>query len=144
MSYLTGHMLPDYRGGVSAVRSMGRILTAESSGRFVDTTLDAIFVSRFGNDTLLYSQSRIGYTLGPRALRAQLYWNANATVDTERQYWANFLETGPGLRMRTEAMPASMFVTANLLRGAYLVNQGNPRGPNFNDLRVGVWYAFTR
>jgi hypothetical protein len=31
----------------------------------------------------------------------------------------------------------------NLLRGAYLINQGNPRGPNFNDFRIGVWYAFT-
>jgi hypothetical protein len=41
-------------------------------------------------------------------------------------------------------MPQSMYVTANALRGAYLVNLGNPRGPNFNDFRVGVWYAFTR
>ena len=41
-------------------------------------------------------------------------------------------------------MPPGMFVTVNLLRGAYLVNQGNPRGPNFFDLRMGVWYAFTR
>ena len=29
------------------------------------------------------------------------------------------------------------------LRGAYLVNSGNPRGPNFNDIRAGVWYAFS-
>ncbi len=41
-------------------------------------------------------------------------------------------------------MPTGMYVTVNLLRGAYLVNQGNPRGPNFYDLRMGVWYAFTR
>jgi Tfp pilus assembly protein PilF len=144
MGYLSGHMLPDYRGGVSVARSTGRLLTGESAGAFADTTLDAIFVSRFGKDSLLYSQSRVGYTVGPRAVRAQIYWNANATVDTQRQYWANFLETGPGARVRTEAMPASMYLTVNLLRGAYLVNQSNPRGPNFNDLRVGLWYAFTR
>lgn len=144
MGYLTGHMLPDYRGGVSAVRSAGKALASEWSGGFADTTLDALFVSRFGNDGLLYSQTRLGYSLGPHPIRAQIYWNANATLDTGRQYWANVLETGPGLRFRTSWMPPSMFVTANLLRGAYLINQGNPRGPNFNDVRLGVWYAFTR
>jgi Tfp pilus assembly protein PilF len=144
MSYLTGHMLPDYRGGISAARGTGKTLGSESPGAFADTTLDAIFVSRFGNDSLVYSQSRFGYTLGPRELRVQVYCNANATVDTQRQYWANFLETGPGVRFRAAAMPAGMFVTVNLLRGAYLVNEGNPRGPNFFDLRMGVWYAFTR
>ena len=144
MSYLTGHMLPDYRGGISAARGTGKTLGSESPGAFADTTLDAIFVSRFGNDSLVYSQSRFGYTLGPRELRMQVYFNANATVDTLRQYWANFMETGPGIRFRAAAMPAGMFVTVNLLRGAYLVNEGNPRGPNFFDLRMGVWYAFTR
>jgi hypothetical protein len=34
--------------------------------------------------------------------------------------------------------------TVNFLRGAYLVNQSNPYRPNFNDVRIGVWYAFTR
>jgi Tfp pilus assembly protein PilF len=144
MSYLSGHMLPDYRGGISAARGTGKTLGSESPGAFADTTLDAIFVSRFGNNSLVYSQSRFGYTLGPRPLRVQVYCNANVTVDAQRQYWANFLETGPGIRFRAAAMPAGMFVTVNLLRGAYLVNEGNPRGPNFFDLRMGVWYAFTR
>ncbi len=143
-SFLTGHMLPDFRGGISAMRSVGRILTAESPGKFADTTLDAIFVSRFGNDWLVYSQSRFGYTFGQRAVRAQVYWNANATLDSQRQGWANYLETGPGVRLRTAAMPQSMYLTVNLFRGAYLLNQGIVRGPNFNDLRVGMWYAFTR
>jgi Tfp pilus assembly protein PilF len=144
MSYLNGHMLPDYRGGISAARGTGKTLASESPGAFADTTLDAIFVSRFGNDSLLYSQSRFGYTLGPREFRVQVFCNANATVDAQRQYWANFLETGPGVRFRAAAMPAGMYVTVSLLHGVYLVNEGNPRGPNFNDLRMGVWYAFTR
>ncbi len=144
MSYLTGHILPDYRGGVSAARSTGRTLGSEASGAFADSTFDAVFVSRFGDDSLFYSQSRFGYSIGPRALRLQVYWNANATVDTQRQYWANFLETGPGLRFRAAWMPAGMYVTTNLLRGVYLVNDGNPRGPNFYDVRTGVWYAVTR
>ena len=86
MSYVTGHMLPDYRGGISAARSVGHTLGSEGSGAFADSTLDAIFVSRFGNDSLLYSQSRFGYTVGPHSVRVQFYWNANATIDTQRQY----------------------------------------------------------
>ncbi len=144
MGYLTGHMLPDYRGGVSAARGIGHTLTGESPGAFADTTLDAIFVSRFGNDFLVYSQSRAGYTVGPREFRAQLYVNANITFDDQRQAWANFAEAGPGLRIHSAAMPAPMYVTVNLLRGGYLIGQDGLRRANFNDLRVGVWYAFTR
>jgi hypothetical protein len=40
-------------------------------------------------------------------------------------------------------LPQSTYVTINLLRGAYLINTGNPRRPNFNDFRAGFWYAFT-
>jgi Tfp pilus assembly protein PilF len=143
VGYLTGHMLPDYRGGISAARGIGHTLGGESTGFFADSTLDAIFVSRFGNDFLVYSQSRIGFTVGPRDFRAQLYINGNFTFDDQRQYWANFVEAGPGIRIHSALMPQSMYLTVNLLRGAYLINQDNPQGPNFNDLRVGVWYAFT-
>lgn len=139
MGYLTGRMLPDFRGGISAARSIGQILTGESRGLFADSTLDAIFVSRFGNDFLAYSQSRVGYALGSRDFRAQFYMGVNATIDDQRQAWANFIETGPGIKIRANAMPQSMYITVNLLRGAYLIT-----GANFNDLRVGVWYAFTR
>jgi Tfp pilus assembly protein PilF len=144
IGYLTGHMLPDYRGGISAARGFGQTLAGESRGVFADSTLDAIFVSRFGNDFLVYSQSRVGYTIGPREFRAQLYMNGNITFDDQRQYWANFVETGPGIRIHSASMPQSMYVTVNALRGAYLVNRDNPQKPNFNDFRVGVWYAFTR
>jgi hypothetical protein len=34
-------------------------------------------------------------------------------------------------------------VTVNWLRGAYLMNAGNPFRPNYTDLRIGIWYAFT-
>jgi Tfp pilus assembly protein PilF len=144
MSYVTGHFLPDYRGGVSAARVTGRALAGESGGWFADTMLDAIFVSRFGNDFLVYSQSRAGYTAGPAEFRVQLYWAGNATFDDQRQYWANFLETGPGVRVHAAWMPPAMYFTGGLYRGAYLINAGNPRRPNFNDVRAGFWYAFTR
>jgi len=143
MSYITGHLLPDYRGGLSFARSRGAGLNAESGGWFADNTLDAIFVSRFGNDFLVYDQSRAGYTTGTENLRIQFYWAGNVTIDDQRQYWANFVETGPAIRFRASWMPPSMYVSSGILRGAYLLNIGNPRRPNFNDVRTGIWYAFT-
>jgi Tfp pilus assembly protein PilF len=143
ISYTKGHMLPDYRGGVSMARAIGATLGGESSGWFGSSTTDGVFVSRFGNDFLLYQQMRVGYTAGPQVLRAQIHWNANATVDSQRQGWANFVETGPGIRLRTSMMPASMFVTVDLMRGVYLIHGGYTQ-PNFVDLRLGVWYAVTR
>ncbi len=143
VGYVSGHMLPDYRGGISLARGTGHTLRGESSGWFADTTLDAVFVSRFGNDFLVYDQTRLGYAFGPKTLRGQLSWNANLTFDSQRQYWANFGETGPGLRIAGSLLPQSTYVTFNLLRGAYLIDTGNPRRPNFNDLRAGFWYAFT-
>ena len=144
IGYLSHHMLPDYRGGVSTGRAIGHSLAAEQGGWFADTTADGVFVSRFGNDFIVYSQSRAGYTAGPAAWRAQLYWGGNLTFDGQRQYWANFVETGPGIRWHDSLMPPSMYVTFNLLRGAYLLNRGNPRQPNFDDIRAGVWYALSR
>ena len=74
-------------------------------------------------------------------LQLQLFWNLNLTADTKRQYWANFAETGPGLKFRFDSMPRSLFFTVSLLRGVYTINEGNSRGPQFNDLRAGIWYA---
>jgi Tfp pilus assembly protein PilF len=123
--------LPDFRGGVSytgSVRGPHRL--------FAESNDDGVFISRFGNDTLLYSQNRTGRTLGESV---QIYWNWNATVDAKGEYWANSVETGPGVRFRVNPLQ----FTVNFLRGAYLVNQSNPYRPTFNDVRIGVWYAFT-
>jgi tetratricopeptide (TPR) repeat protein len=127
---------PDYRGGISYAKGFGHLLTGESHGWFAETNDDAVYVRRFENDTLLYAQNRTGYT----ALHAQFYWNWNVTTDLKTFYWANYVETGPGLRFRI----APLLFSVNILRGVYTVNAGNPRGPNFNDLRIGVWYAFSR
>jgi len=128
----TGRALPDYRGGVSFTNILRgpRRLFAESND-------DGVFISRFDNDTLLYSQNRTGRSFGENL---QVYWNWNATVDAKGEYWANSVETGPGVRFRLNPLQ----FTVNLLRGAYLLNQSNPYRPNFNDVRIGVWYAFTR
>ena len=49
--YTKARVRPDYRGGISI---------ASRYGRFSDTTIDAIYVSRFDKDFLVYDQSRIG------------------------------------------------------------------------------------
>jgi Tfp pilus assembly protein PilF len=143
MSYATGHILADYRGGLNYSRSMGRSLTSESSGWFADTAVDAVFISRFGNDFLVYDQARFGYSLGPAAFRTQFFWNGNLNLDAQRQIWANSFETGPGVRVRAAWMPPSMYVTTSLLRGMYLLSTDGTRPATFNDFRSGIWYAFT-
>jgi Tfp pilus assembly protein PilF len=139
---------PDYRGGVSFAKGFGHMLATGAHGLFAETNLDGVFVSRFGNDSLLYAQNRLGYTLrSAEALGGfhwQVLWNVNATADAHHQYWANFAETGPGVRFRFDALRVSPLVSVSFLRGVYLVNEGNPRGPNYNELRVGVWYAVSR
>jgi tetratricopeptide (TPR) repeat protein len=140
-----GRMTPDYRGGAAFGRGAGHALDGEAAGWFADTYEDAVFVSRFNNGLLLYSQNRAGITM-PQVgrLRWQFYVNGNFTTDARREYWANFVEAGPGLRFRIEGLPEALVFSVNALRGVYTRNEGNPRGPNYNDLRVGFWYAFTR
>jgi Tfp pilus assembly protein PilF len=143
LSYVTGHALPDYRGGFATSRAVGQSMGAERGGWFADAAVEGVFVSRFGDNFLIYDQMRAGYTAGPQSFRTQVYWNANVTLDVRSQPWANFGETGPGVRIHQSAMPPSMYFTFNLVRGAYFVNQAGARRPNFDDFRAGVWYAFT-
>ncbi len=145
VSYLGAPREKDLRGGVAWGRLWGRNILSESGGGFAESNIDGVFVSRFGNDSLVVAQNKVGYTplaLGP--LRTQLFVNANITQDTLRQYWANYVEAGPGLRLHVNGTPQSLVFSVNLLRGAYTHNQDNPRRPNFFDVRAGFWYAFTR
>jgi Tfp pilus assembly protein PilF len=140
-----GSMIPDYRGGLSYAKGFGHLLNG-SHGWFAETNNDGVFVSRFSDDFLLYSQNRTGYTFARSeslGFQGQFYWNYNATTDRLHQYWANFVETGPGVRFKMNGLPKSMLFSINFLRGAYLINDGNPRRPNYFDLRAGFWYAFT-
>jgi hypothetical protein len=138
-------MVSDYRGGVSFARGKGELLGGEASGWFAQTQDDGVFVSRFGNDFLAYSQNQAGYTLPAHGgLRAQVYWNGNITADVRRQYWANFVEHGPGVRLRWDALSPSLVFSVNVLRGAYLRSAESPLGPSYSDVRAGFWYAFTK
>ena len=143
ISYVNHHMLPDYRGGISWSRSLGHGISSEKPGFFFESTADGVFVSRFGDDILAYSQNRFGFTPAFGDLQTQILWNSNFTTDSKHQYWANFVEMGPGVRFRWASMPPSLLFSVNVLRGVYTVNQGNPRRPNFYDVRAGFWYAIT-
>ena len=143
-NYRQGGLRPDYRGGVNFTRGLGHMLTGESHGWFGETANDGVFVSRFANNFLVYSQNKTGYTLPGSAFQSQFFWNWNVTVDVKRQYWGNFAETGPGLRFRLPGALRSLLFSASLLRGDFLVNEGNPFARRYYDLRIGIWYALTR
>jgi tetratricopeptide (TPR) repeat protein len=132
-----GSMIPDYRGGLSWARAFGHA-AAGGHGRFSETNDDLVFVSRFADDLMVYSQNRAGFGLG----KVQFYWNGNITTDSQRLYWANTVETGPGLRFHVPQTPRTLLFSLNGLRGAYLTNVDNPRRPNYFDVRAGFWYAF--
>jgi Tfp pilus assembly protein PilF len=133
-----GRIVPDYRGGLSFAKGLGHLRAPGQHGVYAETNDDLVYVRRFDKDTLVYSQNRTGYTF--RQPEMQMYWNWNLTTDVKRQYWANAIETGPGARLRV----GRILFSVDILRGAYLVNAGNPHGPFYNDLRIGAWYAFTR
>lgn len=145
VSYLGGSNQKDVRGGVSWARLWGPNVLSDETGRFVESTVDGVFVSRFGNDSLAVVQNKLGFNL-PRVglLRSQMFMNADVTQDTLRQYWANFVEAGPGVRLHLNGTPPSLVISVSLLRGVYTHNEDNPRRPNFVDVRAGFWYACTR
>ena len=131
-------MRPDYRAGTSYAKGFGHLMGAETGGRFFTTNADAVFISRFENNTLFYAQNKVGYTF---AKRTQALWNVNCTADVRRLWWGNFCETGPGLRW---SVHSGLVLTVDAVRGRHLIQAGNPRGPDYYDLRAGFWYAITR
>jgi tetratricopeptide (TPR) repeat protein len=143
-SYLNGSRSADYRGGLSYSKTLGKSLLAEHSGWFVEAVADSVYVSRFDNDLLNYSQTKIGFTSAVGPFKVQTFWGNNLTFDVKRQYWANFAETGPGIRFHPPHTPPSLAITVAGVRGVYLRNDGNPWRPNFFDFRAGIWYALTK
>jgi hypothetical protein len=143
----TDRVTSDYRGGVSFGKGFGHLMGSEEPGWFFEVNADGIYVSRYANDMLLYTQTRVGMT-PPRVaalgeLSSQLFWNNNLIRDAKNLDWANYVETGPGLKFRWPWMPKSLVFSVSGLRGAYTTPQYYRR-PNFMDLRMGFWYAITR
>lgn len=143
-SYLNGNRWSDYRGGLAWSKTRGAGLTRDTPGWFLETLDDNVFVSHFDRDFINYIQLRAGYTAQIAGVHTQAFWNQSLTFDAKREYWANFIETGPGVRLHPPGLPASVWLNLSAVRRVYLVNEGNPGRPNFNDVRLGVWYAFTK
>ena len=140
-----GAALPDYRGGVNFAKGFGHLLGSQSRGTFFETTADAIYISRYDKDWIFQSKNRAGWTFPEwKNISAQVFINANYFHDTKNQYWAEASEVGPGIRIHLPWMRPGAYLFSDLMRGAYTNNIGNPRRPNYYDVRVGVWYAFTK
>ncbi len=141
-------MAPDYRGGASFHRGVGKLIGAPRAGAFAETNNDAVFISRFANDVVFYSQNRTGFTAPPidrlGGLLTQWYWNTNLSADLRRELWANTHELGPGVRWRWAWMPKPWVLSVNVVRGFHRITQDNPSGRAYYDLRVGFWCAGNR
>src|SRR5262249_39696113 len=125
-------------------RGFGHLMGGESPGWFLETNVDGAYVSRYDNDLLLYGQTRAGLTPPPLGqLVTQFSWNNTFVRDLKNLDWANYIETGPGVRFRWTWMPRALVFSVHVMRGAYTVPQF-VRRPNFVDLRAGFWYAITR
>ena len=129
----------DARGGLIHERGCGHQLGAETPGAFYLASSDANYASRFQNDVMFATRHRAGYTWGP----LQAGWMFAAGTDTQRRYWANFVETGPTVRVRLPWVHPAIALTVDLVRGRNFVMEGNPRKPGYYDVRVGLWYAIT-
>lgn len=137
-----GTAVPDYRGGLNYTKGFGHLLGSQTPGLFAEATVDAEYISRFDKDWLLYSQNRAGRTFRfANGLSSQLLLNVNYVRDLKREYWANTVEIGPGMRFRLPWMPPNMFLSTDLLHGFYT---GISPKPDYNDVRVSVWYAVTK
>ena len=136
---------PDYRGGLNWFRSFGATLGGGRRGPFAEVNFDGVYMSRFDNNVIGYWRFRPGYRLPDRGrLKMQVFVGLNVTVDRRRAYWANFVEFGPGVRFRVPGISPPMNFTIQLLRGVHLVNDFNPRQPNYYDIRAAIWYSFGR
>lgn len=135
----TATIRSDYRGGVNFSKAVGAANLSSEGGWFAMSTVDAVYLSRFDNNTLFYGQNRIGYQAPSAAL--QFYLNLNITTDLKRMDWANYYEIGPGLRWRAPGMPKALYLFADFVYGRQLLSGAGLR--RFTDIRTGVWYAIT-
>ncbi|MCC6265206.1 MAG: tetratricopeptide repeat protein [Bryobacterales bacterium] len=144
----TGRFLPDYRGGFSQFRLLGPSLLSAKAGGFAETMNDLVYIHRFDRDTLAISRNRVGRHLGRWSalggLHAQVFLNLNLNTDFKRQAWANFVEAGPGVRLRWAWMPPSVSFTFNYLRGYHTIRRIDDRPNTYNDFQAGFWYAVSR
>jgi hypothetical protein len=111
---------------------------------FVEAGGDAAYYSRLP-DCLLYGQSRQGARVIQfgKAAAVDIYGLENLTMDTKGNYYDNYMEGGPGLRLVTAPVGAAVLTTSvDYVLGTYLGrNSNNTRGDtaaNYSDYRLTV------
>ena len=120
---------------------------APTRGRFdwfVEGGGDWAYYSRL-SDFIAYSQARGGWRVLQfgRAAAVDVYGFANLVFDSKGNYYDNFFEGGPGVRMVTVPIGAATVTTSvEYAAGAYLGrNYNNTRGntgATYGDVRVSV------
>ena len=136
-----GTMIPDYRGGISYAKGFGHLLNS-SKGLFSETNDDAVFVSRFQDDMIYYSQNRSGYTFASSGrFRRFASRSSIGTPMSPRTGCMNTglttVETGPGLRFRFRDLPKSLLFSVNF-RARRLHDQPGQSAPS-QLLRPSNW-----
>ena len=128
---------PDYRGGLAFAQVWGAGLFSDATGRFLDTTFDAVYFSRLNHDDIAYGQTKTGYQLPAwRGLHHQVFLAANVVTDRNRDVYNNFVEFGPAYRFGFKRFP-HMYAYVAWLHGIYTL----PGRENYNDLRLVIWWA---
>ncbi len=135
---------PDYRGGLAFAKTWGPGLFQNEPGRFVETTLDAVYLSRFGHNAIGYAQTKAGYQLPKiRGVFQQPFLAVNLVHDVRGDYFNHLLEVGPGYRVGLEKFNRfSVYLTS--LRGIYTSKGSRMQltgRPNYVDIRLVFWYA---
>ena len=112
---------------------------------FLETSADAVYLSRFGHNVVFYSQNKAGYQLpGRKGFRHQTFTVINLATDARGDYFNNLMELGPGYRVGFDRLK-NLQVYVAFLRGVYTAQgrrlHNDLRGPNFNDIRLSLWYS---
>ena len=109
---------------------------------FLEAGGDAAYYTRL-SDGIAYGQSRQGLRLVQfgKAAAFDAYALENLTMDTTGNYYDNYFEAGPGLRLVTAPVGAAIFTTSvEYVLGAYLGRNANDtRGdiePTYSDFRI--------
>ena len=111
---------------------------------FVEGGGDWAYYSRL-SDFIAYSQAKGGWRVLQfgRAAAVDVYGFGNLVFDAVGNYYDNFVEAGPGLRVVTAPVGAATVTTSlEYASGAYLGrNYNNPRGSTggtYSDVRISV------
>ncbi len=109
---------------------------------FVEAGGDAAYYTRLP-DGIAYLQSRQGirFLQCGKAAALDAYGLQNLTMDTRGNYYDNYFEAGPGVRLITAPIGAAVFTTSvDYLLGSYLGrNYANTRGDTastYSDFRI--------